>query len=379
MTQRIRALDAFRGLAIFAMVLVNNPGTWGAIFAPLKHASWHGLTPTDLIFPGFIFIMGVTIAIHLPREAERLGNRLTVLATAAKRALILILLGWGLYLFWYSGEPDFNWVEDRLLNLRYLGVLPRLGLVYVLTVAVVSALHGKRLGVAALALLAGYWAAMTFIPYSDASGELYRGMWAFGNSFAAYLDHHLLGAQHLYYSNASPFAFDPEGVLSTIPAVATCLSGVWVGQYLLLRRASKAKLFMVAALAIVAGYGLAAWVPVNKALWTPTFVLVSSGMLTIILLLFLWHENKYGSLADGHPLLVAGTNSIAFYMLSGVLARLVSMIQVNGSSVKAWFYGVAEAFIGWPELASLIVALVFTLICYVPIRYMYSHKIFWRI
>ena len=109
--QRISALDALRGLAIIAMVLVNNPGSWQAIYAPLKHADWHGLTPTDVIFPAFIFVMGVTIAIHLPRELTRLNSTMAVVRNTTRRAITLILLGWGLYLCWYNtGSPGYNWV-----------------------------------------------------------------------------------------------------------------------------------------------------------------------------------------------------------------------------------------------------------------------------
>ena len=141
MTARISALDALRGLAIIAMVLVNNPGSWQAIYAPLKHAEWHGLTPTDVIFPGFIFVMGVTIAIHLPRELTRLNSTMAVVRNTTRRAIMLILLGWGLYLCWYNtGSPGYSWFEQRFLALRFAGVLPRLGVVYWLTVLLILAL-----------------------------------------------------------------------------------------------------------------------------------------------------------------------------------------------------------------------------------------------
>ena len=380
MTARISALDALRGLAIIAMVLVNNPGSWQSIYAPLKHADWHGLTPTDVIFPGFVFVMGVTIAIHLPRELTRLNNTMAVVRNTTRRAIMLILLGWGLYLCWYNtGSAGYNWVEERLLSLRFAGVLPRLGVVYWLTVMLILAVSWRWIGLLAAVLLAGYWGAMEWIPYTDASGGIYQGQWEFGNSLAAYLDHHLLGADHVYYSAANPFAFDPEGILSTLPAVATCLSGVWVGRYALVQHGCPNKLMMLALAGICAGYGLAVINPINKALWSPTFVLVTSGILTLLFWLSILYERKVGPLPKGHPLLVAGTNSIAFFMLSGILARVLLIIKIDGVSLKGHAWRFMEALPLPAEMASLLWASGFLIICYYPIKLMYNNGFFWRI
>ena len=380
MTARISALDALRGLAIIAMVLVNNPGSWQAIYAPLKHAEWHGLTPTDVIFPGFIFVMGVTIAIHLPRELTRLNSTMAVVRNTTSRAITLILLGWGLYLCWYNtGSPGYSWFEQRFLALRFAGVLPRLGVVYWLTVLLILAVSWRWVGVLAIVLLAGYWGAMEWIPYADASGGIYQGHWEFGNSLAAYLDHHLLRAEHVYYSDANPFAFDPEGILSTLPAVVTCLTGVWVGRYVLVQHGCPNKLMMLALACICAGYGLAVINPINKALWSPTFVLVTSGILTILFWLSILYERKAGPLPKGHPLLVAGTNSIAFFMLSGILARLLLIIKIDGVSLKGHAWRFMETLPLPAEMASLLWASGFLIICYYPIKLMYNNGFFWRI
>lgn len=380
MMQRISALDALRGLAIIAMVLVNNPGSWQAVYAPLKHAAWHGLTPTDVIFPGFIFVMGVTIAIHLPRELERVGNVMAVLRSTTRRAMTLIVLGWLLYLCWFNtASPGYSWIEERLLTLRFAGVLPRLGIVYWLTVVIILTLSWRWLGVLTALLLAGYWGAMALIPYSSADGVIYQGQWEFGNSLAAYIDHHLLGKAHVYYGQATPFAFDPEGVLSTLPAVATCLTGVWVGRYVLVQQRCPNKLMMLALAGICAGYGLSVVNPLNKALWSPTFVMVTSGMLTILFWLSVVYERKAGPLPKGHPLLVAGTNSIAFFMLSGILARVLLMVNVDEVSLKGHAWQVVEGLPLPPELASLLLAGIFLMICYYPIKFMYHNGFFWRI
>ena len=380
MTARISALDALRGLAIIAMVLVNNPGSWQAIYAPLKHAEWHGLTPTDVIFPGFIFVMGVTIAIHLPRELTRLSSTRAVVRNTTRRAIILVLLGWGLYLCWYNtGSPGYSWFEQRFLALRFAGVLPRLGVVYWLTVLLILAVSWRWVGVLAIVLLAGYWGAMEWIPYADACGGVYQGRWEFGNSLAAYLDHHLLGAEHVYYSAATPFAFDPEGILSTVPAVVTCLTGVWAGRYVLVQHGCPTKLMMLALAGICAGYGLAVIVPINKALWSPTFVLVTSGILTLLFWLSILYERKAGPLPKGHPLLVAGTNSIAFFMLSGILARVLLIIKVDGVSLKGHAWRFMQTLPLPAEMASLLLASAFLIICYYPIKLMYNNGFFWRI
>lgn len=377
---RLSALDALRGLAIIAMVLVNNPGSWQAIYAPLKHAQWHGLTPTDVIFPGFIFVMGVTIAIHLPRELTRLSSVRAVVLSTTRRAVILILLGWLLYLFWFNpGDPEYNWVQERLLSLRFAGVLPRLGIVYWLTVVFILLVSWRWVGTLAATMLLSYWLAMEFIPYANSAGEVFWGRWDFGNSLAAYIDYHLLGPAHVYYNDARPFAFDPEGIFSTIPAVASCLIGVWVGRYVLIKHGGPYKLLMLALAGICLGVALTTINPINKALWSPTFVMVTSGILTLLLWLSMLYEQKLGPLPQGHPLLVAGTNSIAFFMLSGVVARLLVMIRIDGVSLKSHMWHCANAIMYAPEQASLALAVVFLLICYYPIKLMYNNKFFWRI
>ena len=379
MTHRVQALDALRGLAIFAMLLVNNPGSWQHVYAPLLHADWHGLTPTDLVFPGFIFVMGVTLAIQLPKALAASGSK-RVCLTALKRGATLVLLGWFLYLFWFNfAVPDYDWINDRLATLRYLGVLQRLGIVYLLTVLLMCTIPPRRYFTVAIGLLVAYWLLMRFVPYSAADGQTYQGLWLHGNSLAAYLDNLILGASHLYYADASPFAFDPEGLLSTVPAVSSCLLGVVAGRYLITDKRATVQTLIVALAGIVIGVALSAWVPVNKALWTPTFVLVTSGIMVCLLWAFMALDTRFSLFKPGHPLLVAGTNSIALYMIAGVLARLLLMIRVDGVTVKYWLYQPITQFIGDPKLASLCFALLFCLICYLPLLWMYRRGIFWRV
>lgn len=379
---RIISIDVMRGLAIFAMVLVNNPGSWQAVYWPLRHAKWHGVTPTDFIFPAFIFIMGVTMAIHLPNELKRTGSYWRVISISAWRAMMLVLLGWLLNLFWVDfSEPQFDWWQERVLQLRFMGVLPRLGLVYFISVCVVL-LVGQRnmlIGLISTALLCIYYLLMNYVPYNDADGNTYQGLWLFGNSLAAYIDNAVLGESHVYYADASPFAFDPEGLLSTISAVVTCLTGVMVGRHVYVQYGCANQLMTAAIMATCLGAGLAVINPINKALWSPTFVLVTSGLLTVLLWLVVLVERKSRAVRQGHPLLVAGMNSIAFFMLSGVMARLLLMLKIDNKSLKSWVFEALNSVLPSAEIASLSYAILFTLVCYIPIRILYNHSIFWRL
>lgn len=380
MTQRVHALDALRGLAIFAMLLVNNPGSWQHVYGPLLHAEWHGLTPTDLVFPGFIFVMGVTIAIQLPRVIDRAPNLYCVLLTALKRGGTLVLLGWFLYLFWYDfSAPQYDWVESRLSSLRYLGVLQRLGIVYALTVLIMCIVPRGWLLSVALGLLLMYWGLMSLVPYTAADGQMFQGLWLHGNSLAAYLDDLWLGNEHVYYSKASPFAFDPEGLLSTIPAVSSCLLGVVAGRYAIVENGCSTKLLNLALVGICAGAALSSWIPINKALWTPTFVIITSGIMMYLLWATMTLEKRLQWFKPGSPLLVAGTNSIALYMIAGIFTRLLLMIRVNGASLKQWIYQPITQVVTEPKLASLCFALLFCFVCYLPLRWMYRRNLFWRV
>lgn len=380
MTQRVQALDALRGLAIFAMLLVNNPGSWQHVYAPLLHASWHGLTPTDLVFPGFIFVMGVTIAIQFPKAMATSSGRAALCLLALRRGAVLVLLGWLLYLFWFDfSAPQYSWLDSRLATLRYFGVLQRLGLVYFLTIVVLCVVPARGIFYSAIALLMFYWLIMSFMPYQTAAGEQFQGLWLHGNSLAAYVDNQLFGPQHLYYAKASPFAFDPEGLLSTMPAASSCLLGVVAGRHALVANGCSTRLLNIALAGICIGAAMSAWVPVNKALWTPTFVLITSGIMVYLLWGLMLLERRFQLFKPGNPLLVAGTNSIALYMLAGILARLLLMVRINGESLKHWLYQPITQVISSPELASLCFALLFCGVCYLPLRWMYRRGIFWRV
>ena len=280
-SHRLLALDILRGITITAMILVNNPGSWSYMYWPLKHAKWHGYTPTDLIFPFFIFIVGMSITLSVnAMRAKGLSNQ-TILKSGAVRTIKLIVLGWFLALFYYNfRDPNFSWLDDKLLGIRVMGVLQRIGVVYIIALACYLYLTKKKIVTAFISLLLIYGAAMLYIPYSLPSGERVSGLWLHANNLSAWLDNLILGKKHLYYATAKPLPFDPEGLLSTLPAIASALSGILCAVYLSHEKNLNTQikwLVLVSVIAICAGYAIAPITPINKALWTPSYVLLSTG------------------------------------------------------------------------------------------------------
>jgi predicted acyltransferase len=259
--ERMTSLDVVRGITIAGMILVNNPGSWGAIYPPLEHAPWHGLTPTDLVFPFFLFIVGVSIALALGRRAEKGGSMRDLYVKIVRRSLIIF--GLGLVL---GGFPYYD-----LATMRIPGVLQRIAVCYLVTSLVFLKTTWKAQAAIAAALLVLYWAAMTLIPVPGfGAGDL-----SMEGNLAAHVDRVLL-AGHTW----KPL-YDPEGILSTIPSIATALCGVLVGHLLRSKQTpveKTAALFVAATAAMVAGWIWGGWFPVNKALWTSSYVLLTAGM-----------------------------------------------------------------------------------------------------
>ncbi|HEX5707738.1 MAG TPA: heparan-alpha-glucosaminide N-acetyltransferase domain-containing protein, partial [Pyrinomonadaceae bacterium] len=248
---RMVSLDVFRGITIAGMILVNNPGTWSAIHPPLAHAEWHGWTPTDLVFPFFLFIVGVSITLALSRRAERGGPRRDLYLKILRRAAVIFALGLLL-----AGFPNYD-----LSTIRIPGVLQRIAVCYLVASVIFLNTRWRAQAVIAASLLLVYWAMMVLIPVPGyGAGDL--GM---EGNLAAYVDRAVLGA-HTWKP-----VYDPEGILSTIPAIATTLGGVLTGHWLRSRRMELEKvagLFVAGACLAVAGWMWGGWFPVNKALWT---------------------------------------------------------------------------------------------------------------
>ena len=381
---RLLALDVFRGITITAMILVNNPGSWQHIYAPLAHAKWHGWTLTDLIFPFFIFIVGVSISLAGQRLQERGVSHGYIIRHALLRTVKLFLLGCFLALFYYNfNVADYDWFNQRLIQIRFMGVLQRIALVYFVCVLLWLFLSRLQLAVCMLILLVVYWLAMMFIPYHDHLGNQYVGLFEYANNLSAWLDSYLFAETHLYYSSAQPFAFDPEGVLSTLPAMASGLSGVLAGQWLSSTNYSqghKAKWLAIWGLiAVLLGELWGIWFPINKALWTSSYVLLTSGYAALVLAVLICVLDIKQWRLWSAPFLVFGANSIAFFMFAGVVGRLVIMFYIGDMNIKAWLFAhIYQPWLGGLN-GSLAYAISFLLVSYLVMFTMYRKQIFWKV
>lgn len=377
---RLLALDVLRGITITAMVLVNNPGSWSHIYTPLKHAQWHGLTPTDLIFPFFVFMMGLSIGIVIKRAKLLPCQHKNVWG----RTIKLFGLGLFLFLFYINFQSaEFSWLEDRLYKIRVFGVLQRLAIVYIITYYLTFYLSLKAQKNILISLLISYWGLNAFVPYQDNFGNTYVGELLFGNSLVAWLDDFIVGSQHLYYQSAQPFAFDPEGLLSTVPAIASAITGVLAANILnnkLLATLDKVKsLAMYGTLMLFVGYLVSIAVPINKQLWTSSFVLVTSGWACAMLAGLIWLLDIKGYKKWSAPFVVFGVNAIGFFVLSGIFARILLMIPVGESSLKGFLYKHYFSDIFSPTFGSLAFALCFCGICYLIFYKLYQKQIIFKV
>ena len=381
--KRIAAIDVMRGLTIVMMIVVNNPGSWSTVYWPLLHAHWHGMTPTDLVFPFFIFIMGVSAAISHNRQSQLGVTKREQLKGIVRRSVILFALGLFLAVFYYNPlSADYHWFDEQIRHIRIMGVLQRLGLVYLIAASALVLFGAHRQPLVLIACIVGYWALMNGVTYADAEGNPYVGQWHFGNSLSAWLDNAVFGSQHVYYPQATPFAFDPEGLLSTLPAVGSCVFGILTGQWLIHQTMTRNRAFQLGVfggITAIAGLMMSLWVPLNKALWSPSYTVVSAGLAMMLLALLCILLAKKADSWWSYPFTVAGANSIVIFMLSGIFARLLLMIPVGDITLKGWVYSHVFRALFTPYHASFAFALAFLLLCYVPVQMLYNRKIFVRI
>lgn len=396
--ERLLSLDVFRGLTVAGMLLVNNPGTWSAIYPPLGHAAWHGWTPTDLIFPFFLFIVGITTVLSLEARRARGDSSRTLTRQVLRRATIIFLLG--LFLAWFPGytwgtiqgvaDPTFlDRFLDRPLHTRIPGVLQRIALAYLIAGLLVVRLAPRaQLRVAALLLL-GYWGVMTLLPVPGSGLMGWQTLDDPGGTLAAWVDRALLDwgswGNHLWGSSRT---WDPEGVLSTFPAAGTVLLGAQVGRWL----ASPAPLaerlntvFAAGAMAAVVG-AMWGWVfPINKALWTSSYVVFTAGMAAMALAAIIWAVDVRGWRRWTYPFVVYGVNPILAFVGSGLMARLIySVITVpwgDGSrvSLQAAIFRTMFEPLGPPRFASLLFALSFVALWFGILSLFHRRGIFLKV
>lgn len=352
-----------------AMVIVNNPGDWGQVYAPLLHAPWHGWTPTDLIFPFFVFIVGVSIT---------LSARTTMpVAVILRRAALIFAFGLLLALY-----PRFD-----LSTVRIMGVLQRLALCYLAAALFVRAFKDAdaedrwqaAVGTTAVLLLV-YWALLMFV---GAPGGMAGDLTPAGN-LGAWIDRAVFGEAHLWRQSRT---WDPEGLLSTVPAIATALSGVAAGVIITGRRSQPEKVaFLIAGGGVAIAMGLV-WdrsFPINKNLWTSSYVLLTSGIASMALAACYWFLDARAHQRLVRPLVVLGTNALFLFVASGLLVKTLIWIRVTGSTgtditLLRYLYDTFFQPYGSPKNTSLAFALANLLVLYGLCEVLYRKKWFLRV
>jgi predicted acyltransferase len=392
--ERLLSLDVFRGMTVAGMLLVNDPGTWSAIFPPLEHAEWNGWTPTDLIFPFFLFIVGITTHLSLSARRARGDDDSAVVKQILRRGIIIYLLGFAMAMF-----PFYQWgtidtipnagAWDRILfrieHVRILGVLPRIAIVYVCAALLTLKTTVKQQILIIAGLLFGYWFAMTLIPVP---GENVVGallLHTKDRNLAAYLDRAILGTNHTWVGSVT---FDPEGPMSTIPAIATAMLGVlagrWIGQRdkTLIERITG--LFAVGSVGMMLGLMWNWSFPINKNLWTSSYVIFTAGMACVALATVMWIVDYCNVKWWTKPFVVFGVNPIVAFVGSGVLARLIYTlwhVSYQGKSVAVQDAIYQIVFLPWlpPRVASLAFAISFVLLWYGILTVLYRRNIILKV
>jgi predicted acyltransferase len=368
--QRLLSLDFFRGLTVAAMILVNNPGDGDHVYAPLEHSKWNGCTPTDLVFPFFLFMVGVSITLAIgPRKDDKTLHRKIIL-TALKRSIIIYIIFAAIHFLF-----TFNFS-----NYRILGVLPRIAIVFFISVVIFIKTNFKQQRWIFSIILIVYYLLMNFVPVP---GVGYANLEPATN-LGAWLDTKILTTKHMW---AGSKVFDPEGILSTLPAISTCLFGIMVGTWL--RRKDKqesekaAWLFSIAAFAIIAGLFWNGFFPINKALWTSSFVLYTGGLATAGLTLSYWLIDVHHREKNIRLFVAYGANAITAYVAADVVLAVLSWIHVNlhGKQVNLQEYLYQSIFAPnfSPINASLAGAVTFVLILAIPMMILHKKKIFIKV
>ena len=376
--KRLVSLDFFRGATIVLMILVNNPGSWAHVYPPLLHAKWHGWTPTDLVFPFFLFIVGVAIVLAYDKRISQGVERKALASKATRRTVILFALGllmaaWPFFQF----QPEFG-IRPAFFKLRYMGVLQRIALCYLAASFLYLFVSRRGRTYWLIGLLAGYWILMAFVPVPGYGAGMLDDPVA---TLSAYLDRMLLGENHLWAGTGR--TWDPEGLLSTLPAIGTALLGVRTGEILARRHddATKVARIMVhGAIFMALGY-MWDWVfPINKGLWTSSYVLFTGGMAMLALGVSYWLVDVKGLTKWTRPFTIYGVNALTVFFMSGIVAKTLIIWKVPGAdgdpiSVYGWLYQTIFLPLASPVNASLMFAIAWVLVWYAVLALMWRKGI----
>ncbi len=358
-TERLYALDIFRGMTIFFMIIVNTPGSWSYVFAPLRHAEWDGLTPTDLVFPFFVFIVGVAMSFSF-KKYDRSSNAAEWYGKILRRTALIFLVGLLL-----------NWLpfDKSITDLRIFGVLQRIALAYGLAAVVVMNCPRKFLPVVFGLILVAYYALLIAF-----GGEAPLSL---EDNAVRSLDLWLVGENHVYSGYGIPF--DPEGLLSTLPAVGTVLFGYWIGFQIQSHEDIKGKIKALVPYALVATIAAVAWhfagCPINKPIWSSSYVLVTGGLATFLLigLIFVLDLKNWRGWAWVFE--AFGKNPLASYVASIATIKLLATVKIGEQGIYGWIYtNVFQNLLG-NEAGSLLQAVTYAMLVWVFAWVLYRKNI----
>ena len=360
---RLMSLDVFRGMTVVFMIIVNTPGTWNHVYAPLRHASWHGCTPTDLVFPSFLFISGVAMWYSLRKFNFEFSG--PALFRVLRRVALIFAVGLFLNIF-----PRFVRDYDTL---RIMGVLQRIALAWGLGAIIVLLIKKNYIWIATAVILLGYWALMYFMGGTDP--------YSLEGNYARTVDLAIIGENHLYKGFGMPF--DPEGLLSTLPATATVLLGFMTGGLITAKGNSWKTvgwLSFVGVVLIGAGLLWGQYFPINKPIWTSSYVLYAGGIgMVILALLFtivdIWNLKGWTGFFN-----TFGTNALFTYVLAGMLTKTLLVIKVGEVSLYNWiFTHVCSPLFQEQKLASLLFPLILVTVIWALGYILYRKKIIIRL
>jgi predicted acyltransferase len=377
-SKRLLSLDAFRGATIAGMILVNNPGTWSAIYPQLRHAAWHGWTFTDWIFPFFLWIVGVAMTYSFAKRKEAGDPKGRLILHVARRALTIFALG-----LFLNGFPfgllfghEFSWS-----TIRIPGVLQRIAICYFLA-SVIYLYSSTRAQVAwIVGLLSGYWLLVKLVVVPGFGA----GVLDLQGNLCWWVDSNLL-AGHTWRGAPVP-GFDPEGIVSTIPAIATTLFGALTGTWLRTDRTKEEKtawMFVAGNILLLLGAILDIWMPINKSLWTSSYSVFMAGWALVCLAMFYWLIDVRGYSKWATPFIIYGMNAITVFVLSGLVGKsigLIRYVQADGSflSLQGMIFQNVFLLLASPINASLLYAISFISVMFLVVWFMWKKKWFLKV
>ncbi|MBU0474382.1 MAG: DUF5009 domain-containing protein, partial [Bacteroidetes bacterium] len=349
--QRLASIDAYRGATIAGMIMVINPGSWKYIYPAFRHANWNGCTLADLVFPFFLFIVGVSITYAFSNSLNKGITKKLLYSKIIKRSIILFIIG-----LFLNSFPNFD-----LANIRIMGVLQRIALCYLIVSFLFLNSNYYVQIIVSISLLFIYWALMEWVPLPELGLSAYEK----GTNVAAYFDRLILSGHMGYYEKIG----EPEGFISMLPAISTTLFGVLTGHFLKSKKEPliiSSALFITGVLGVFGGMIWAQWLPINKNLWTSSYSVLTAGFALIVFSLFYFFIDVLDYRKWAKPFIVFGMNAITVYVLSIIFARLIVMIKFTTESgvsyhVRSWFYDNILAVVLGNYNASLIYAFLYSL------------------